>query len=230
MTAKRAFKSAVYGELERVGKALASGPRIELLDLLCQGPRTVEALAEEVGQTVANTSHHLKALRQARLVETERRGSYVLYRVADDHVGAMLAALRRVGDARLLEIRELTLRVADDPGSLDPVAREALVERVRRGDVTVIDVRPDDEYRAGHIPGAVSMPLRELEARLRELPRKREVVAYCRGPYCLLAVDAVRMLRARGYRATRLDEGVPDWRARGLPVATSEEMLEEGAR
>jgi rhodanese-related sulfurtransferase len=219
MMTKREYKASVYDQLERIGKALASGPRIELLDLLCQGARTVESLANEVGQSLANTSHHLKALRQARLVETERRGAYVLYSIADDHVATVLCAMRCVAEARLLEVRDLTRRVIDEPESLDRVARDALIERVRNGEVTLIDVRPEEEYRAGHIPGAISMPLSFIEERLRELPRDRDVVAYCRGPYCLFAVDAVRALRAHGFRAVRMDEGVPEWRARGLPVA-----------
>ncbi len=217
----RRFKEAIYGQVARVGKALASGPRLEILDVLCQGPRTVEALARQVAQPVANTSHHLQALRRARLVEAERNGVYVTYRLADDDVCVFYRALRRLAEARLLEMEEVTRHFLESRGGMEPVDREALIERVRSGEVTVLDVRPLEEYRAGHIPGAVSVPLRDLELRLAELPIDREVVAYCRGPYCVMALEAVEMLRAHGFNAARLNEGIPDWRARGLPVETS---------
>lgn len=216
----RQFKDAVYGQLARVGKSLASGPRLEILDVLCQGPRTVEALAQQVAQPVANTSHHLQVLRRARLVEAEKNGVYVTYRLADEDVCTVFRALRQLAEARLLEIEEATRRFRESRAGMEPVDREALIERVRRGQVTVLDVRPVEEYRAGHIPGAISVPLGDLERRLAELPSDREVVAYCRGPYCVMAVEAVEILRARGFKATRLEEGVPDWRARGLPVET----------
>ncbi len=217
----RQFKDTVYAQLARVGKTLASGPRLEILDVLCQGPRTVEALARQVGQPVANTSHHLQVLRRARLVEADRAGSHVSYRLADEDVCALFRALRAVAEARLLEIEEVTRRFLTSRTDMEPVDREVLLERVRDGDVTVLDVRPPEEYRAGHIPGAVSVPLADLERRLAELPRDRDVVAYCRGPYCVMAVEAVEVLRAHGFRASRMDEGVPDWRARGLPVEVS---------
>lgn len=217
----RQFKAAVYDQLARVGKALASGPRLELLDLLAQGPRTVEALAEQAGQSVANTSHHLQILRRARLVEAEKDGVRVTCRLADAEVAAFLQSLRVLAEARLVEIGTVTRDFLEVRGSLEPVDREALVARVRAGLVTVIDVRPEPEFRAGHLPGAISLPLPDLERRLGEIPRGREIVAYCRGPYCVLALDAVRVLRSHGLWAVRMEEGVPDWRARGLPVETT---------
>lgn len=214
----RRFKDTLYGHLARIGKALSSGPRLEILDLLAQGPRTVEAIAGQLGQSVANTSHHLQVLRRARLVEAERDGVYVTYRLADAQVGDALRALRGLAESRLLEIQEVTRAFLQERGLMEPVDRQALIDRVRCGEATVLDVRPHEEYRAGHLAGAVSIPLAELERRLGELPRDRDVVAYCRGPYCVMALDAVELLRARGFRAQRLEDGVPEWRARGLPV------------
>lgn len=218
----RQFKDAAYEQLARVGKALASGPRLELLDLLCQGPRSVEDLARQAGQPVANTSHHLQVLRRARLVAAEKDGVRVVYRLADDDVGTFFGMLRRLGESRLLEIEAVTRQFLEARGAMEAVDREALVHRVQSGAVTVLDVRPAEEYRAGHIPGAVSIPVAELGRRLAELPRDRDVVAYCRGPYCVMAVDAVAVLRNAGFRAVRLDEGVVDWRTRGLAVAAGE--------
>jgi rhodanese-related sulfurtransferase len=221
-TPKRRFKAASYDQLARIGKALASGPRLEILDLLCQGPRVVEAIAAEVEQSMANTSHHLQALRRAGLVDSERDGIRIVYRVADDDVRTFFGALRRVGESHLAELQRVAERFLSDRGALDPVDRDGLVDRVQRGEVTVVDVRPADEFAAGHLPGAVSIPLPELKQRLKELPKRREVVAYCRGPYCVMAIDAVELLRSAGYRAERLEDGVADWRARGLAIETSE--------
>lgn len=214
----RQYKHAVYEQLARIGKTVASAPRLELLDVLCQAPRTVEALAREVGQSVANTSHHLQVLRRARLIAAEKDGVHVTYRVTGQEVCAFLGALRRVAESRLLEIEAVTRTFLGQRGLMERLDREALVERVRSGDVTVLDVRPSEEFAAGHIPGAVSVPLADLERRLSELPRDREVVAYCRGRYCVMAIEAVGMLRAHGFTAVRLEEGVPEWRARGLGV------------
>lgn len=222
----RAFKDAVYGQLGRVGKALASPRRLELLDLLCQGPRTVESLAAEAGQSLANASQHLQVLRAARLVDAEKHGLYVTYRLAGEEVCALYRALRVLAESRLEEIQEVTRQFLEERGGMEPVDRDALASRVRAGEVTLLDVRPAQEYEAGHIPGAISVPLSELGSRLAELPRDREVVAYCRGPYCVLAVHAVEALRAEGYRATRMEEGVPDWRARGLPVEVETKEME----
>ena len=218
----RGFKDAIYAQLARIGKSLSSGPRLELLDLLCQGPRTVEALAGQAGQSVANTSHHLQVLRRVRLVSRERHGVHVSYRLADPEVCDFFLALKRLAESRLLEIEDVTRTFLESRGSMEPVDHEALLARVRCGEVTVLDVRPSEEYRAGHIPGALSVPLEELERRLAELPRHREIVAYCRGPYCVMALDAVALLRSRGFSAVRLEDGVPDWRDRGWPVERCE--------
>lgn len=218
-TRTRRFKDAIYRQLARIGKALASPRRLELLDLLAQGPHTVERLARETGQSVANTSQHLQLLRRARLVEAEKRGLYVTYRLPNDGVAEFYRGMRVLAESRLAEIHRIARDFLTGRGALEPVDREILIGRVLRGEVTLLDVRPVEEYAAGHIPGAVSVPLRELEHRLAELPRRRQIVAYCRGPYCVLAVEAVGRLRAHGFRALRLEDGIPDWRARGLKVA-----------
>ena len=219
--ANRQFKGAIYEQLARIGKSLASGPRLELLDLLCQGPRTVEALAREAGQSTANTSHHLQVLRRARLVGAEKSGVHVTYRLADDGVCALFQALRQLAESRLAEIELVTRQFLLERGAMEPVDGEVLIRRVRSGEVTVLDVRPVEEYRAGHIPGALSIPLEDLERRLGELPPDRQVAAYCRGPYCIMSLDAVDVLQRHGFDAVRLEEGVPDWRGRGLPVEVS---------
>jgi rhodanese-related sulfurtransferase len=214
----RQFKDAIYEQLARIGKATSSPKRLELLDLLCQGPRTVEALAEQAAISVANASQHLKALRAARLVDATKKGLYVEYRLADDEVCRFFGALRGLAEARLAEIDQVTREYFERRGSMEAVAGKELLRRAKNGDVTVLDVRPAEEYRAGHIPGAVSIPVAELKTRLHELPKDREVVAYCRGPYCVMAADAVALLRKRGFTAHRMEQGVADWRARGLRV------------
>ncbi|MEK7408378.1 MAG: metalloregulator ArsR/SmtB family transcription factor [Acidobacteriota bacterium] len=219
----RAFKDAIYEQIARVGKAVASPSRLELLDLLCQGPRTVEALAREANLTIANASQHLQVLRAARLVDAEKAGLFVTYRLADQTVCDFFRSLRGVAEARLAEIRRTALEFLEGRQGMEPVDRAALLAKVRAGAVTVLDVRPAEEYRAGHIAGALSVPLKELERRLSELPRDQDVVAYCRGPYCVLAIEAVELLRARGFNAVRLPDSVQDWRAQGLPVAVHTE-------
>jgi len=219
----RRFKTAIYEQFARIGKAISNPSRLELLDLLCQSPRTVEALAREAGLGLANTSQHLKALREARLVETEKAGLFVTYRLADDEVCQFFRSLRSLAQTRLAEVGDITRRFLEARQGLLPVDREQLLAKVRDGAVTVLDVRPPEEYRAGHLPGALSIPLKELELRLADLPHDREIVAYCRGPYCVLAVEAVEILRARGFVAFRLEDGVPDWQAKGFPVAVGEE-------
>ena len=210
----------LYQQLARIGQAVASGPRLALLDLLRQGPRTVEALAQEAALTLANASQHLKVLRHARLVETERRGIFVTYRLADLAVDDFYRALRGLAETRLAEVQQIAEAFVEKRGSLEPVDRQGLLERVRAGEVTVLDVRPAEEYRAAHIPGAVSVPLKELENRLASLPKDRDVVAYCRGPYCVYADHAVDILRSKGRRARRLLEGFPEWKTAGLPIRT----------
>jgi rhodanese-related sulfurtransferase len=180
----------------------------------------VEALARETSQTIANTSQHLQVLRGAHLVETEKAGLYVTYRIASEEVTRFCLALRQLAESRTDELQAAAKGFLKERGQVEPIDQEALLTRIRRGEVTLLDVRPEEEYQAGHLPGALSVPLAELERRLSELPRRREVVAYCRGPYCVLAIEAVARLRARGYRALRLEAGVPDWRARGHPVET----------
>ena len=219
----RVFKDAIYEQIARIGKSLGSGPRLEILDLLCQGPRTVEVLSGQMGQSVANTSRHLQVLRGARLVEAEREGVYVRYRLADSEVCAFFLTLRKLAESRLLEVDEITREFLEARNTMEPVDRDLLVERLRSGKVTVLDVRPAEEYLAGHIPGAVSIPLEQLEERLAELPSDREIVAYCRGPYCVMALDATDTLQSNGFEATRFEEGIADWRARGLHVAVGSE-------
>jgi rhodanese-related sulfurtransferase/DNA-binding transcriptional ArsR family regulator len=217
-TTKRQLKQSLYDQLARIGKALGSGPRLEILDLLCQGPRSVEAIAAEVEQSVANASHHLQALRRAGLVDAQRDGVRIVYRVAADDVAAFFGMLRRIADSRLAEIERITQQFLHERNALDPVDQHVLAERVQQGEVTVLDVRPSDEFAAGHLPGAISIPLAELQRRLEELPKRKEIVAYCRGPFCVMAIDAVELLRSKGYRALRLEDGVSEWRARGLRV------------
>lgn len=218
----RQFKDAIYAQLARLGRALASPKRLELLDLLVQAPRTVEVLADAAALSVANASQHLQALRAARLVEAEKKGLFVTCRVADTHVAEFFREMRLLAEKRLAEMDRIVKAYHDGRAGLEGVDRKNLLRRVREGAVTVLDVRPREEYMAGHIPGAVSIPLSELQRRLKDLPRHQEIVAYCRGPYCVLAIKAVEMLRKKGFRAIRLEDGVPDWRARGLPVAVGE--------
>ena len=217
-TLPRRFKDSIYEQFARLGKAISAPKRLELLDLLCQGPRTVEALAEQAGISVANASQHLQVLRAARLVETEKKGLYVEYRLAGDEVCTFFFALRGLAESRLAEVEQVAREYFEQRGAMEAVESEELLRRVRNGEVTVLDVRPPEEYRAGHIPGALSIPIGELKARLKELPKDREVVAYCRGPYCVMAVEAVKLLRKRGFTAHRLEQGIVDWRARGWRV------------
>ncbi len=219
----RQFKDQLYEQFARIGKALASPKRLELLDLLAQGDRAVESLAREASLSLANCSRHLQVLREARLVETRKEGLYVFYRLADEAVGGFWLALRSLAERRLADVERIVRDYFEAPEELEPVGHGELLERVRHGAVTVLDVRPVEEYRAGHIPGAVSVPLEELERRLSELPRDQEIIAYCRGPYCIFAVHAVELLRERGFTARRFEEGIPEWRLAGLPVAVGEE-------
>ena len=219
MTTDTRFKTAVYEQIARIGRATASPGRLEILDLLSQGPRTVEALATQIGQSVANTSHHLQVLRAARLVETEKAGTYVTYRLADLQIADFVLQLRTLARARLAELERVTHDYLERRGAMEAVDDDELLRRVRSGAVTVIDVRPEEEYEAGHIPKAISVPLVDLKKRLRELPKSRDIVAYCRGPYCVMALDAVAFLREKGFRAHRMEHGVVEWRARGGRVA-----------
>jgi rhodanese-related sulfurtransferase/DNA-binding transcriptional ArsR family regulator len=222
------LKAAIYEQIARIGQAAASSSRLELLDLLSQGPRTVESLAQQTGQSVATTSHHLQVLRRARLVDAEKAGLYVTYRLADPQVSDFFLGLRRLAESRLAEVQQVTQQYLERRGALEPVDNDELVRRVRAGEVTVIDVRPREEYAAGHIPGAISVPLADLPKRVTELRKRRDIVAYCRGPYCVMALDAVDLLRRKGIRAQRLEEGVAEWRARGWRVAVGDERSTGG--
>ena len=218
MSTHREFKDALYEQFARVGKAMAAPKRVELLDLLCQGPRTVEALAAQASISVANASQHLQVLRAARLVDAQKRGLFVEYRVADEQVCSFFVGLRGLAEARFAEVERVTREYFQERGAMEAIEGQDLLRRVKAGEVTVLDVRPVEEFRAGHIPGARSIPVGELKARVKELPKDREVVAYCRGPYCVMAVDAVELLRKKGFRAHRMEEGVVEWRARGWRV------------
>ena len=213
----------LYEQFARIGKALASARRVELLDLLCQGERSVDVLARTSGMTVTNTSQHLQALRASRLVDARKEGTKVIYRVADDEVCRFFFALRELAGSRLAEVEQFVRRYVEGVGEYEPVGCAELLERAKRHDVVVVDVRPPEEYASGHIAGAISIPLEELEQRLASLPRDAEIVAYCRGPYCLLAPRAVELLRERGFHARRLEDGFPEWRLAGLPVAVGAE-------
>ena len=222
----RRFKDVIYEQLARVGRAVSAPKRLELLDLLCQGPRTVEALAEQAALSVANVSQHLQVLRAARLVEGEKKGLYVEYRLAGDEVSRFYVVLRAFAASRLAEVGQVARAYFEQRGGVEAVQGDELLRRVKRGEVTVLDVRPVEEYRAGHIPGALSIPVGELKARLKELRKGRAIVAYCRGPYCVMAKEAVELLRRSGFDAHRMEEGVADWRARGRRV----ERGRDGAR
>jgi len=212
------LKQQLFEQFARVGKALSSPVRLDLLECLGQGQRSVEALAEKCGLPVSNASHHLQQLRQAGLVSAYKDGLYVYYRLAGDEVIGLLNALRSVAEQNNAEVERLINTYLTVKDTLEPVPAEELLDRVRKGLVTVLDVRPPDEYAAGHIAGAVNVPLAELEKYLRKLKPKKEIVAYCRGPHCVLSYDAVEKLRARGIKARRLKEGFPEWKAAGLPV------------
>jgi rhodanese-related sulfurtransferase len=213
-------KAFLYEQVSRIGKALASPKRLELIDLLCQGEKPVELLAAQAGISLKLASAHLKELRGARLVDTRKDGKYVFYRPADAHVAELWVALRSHAEERLVELQVALAGVVRHADGLEGMSRAAIMKKAKAGEVTVLDVRPSAEYAAGHLPHARSLPLDELKKRLAELPRDTPVVAYCRGPFCLMARDAVELLRRRGYRAFHLTDGVAEWRALGLPVET----------
>jgi rhodanese-related sulfurtransferase/DNA-binding transcriptional ArsR family regulator len=223
--AKRHFKDSAYEQLARVGEAISSPKRLELLDLLCQSERSVEDLAGETGMSLANTSQHLKVLRAGRLVEARKVGRSVLCRLADQSVGDFFIRLLALAEGRLAEIEQIKRRYLEASPEMEPVDGKTLLGRARRGEVLVIDVRPASEYHAAHLPHAISVPLDELERRLSELPRDREIIAYCRGPFCLFAPEAVRQLRDHGFHAFRMETSIYDWRAQGLPVVSREEHI-----
>ena len=215
----RVAKDALFDAFAEVARALASGRRTEIVDVLAQGERSVEDLSEEIGQSVANTSHHLRALTRAGLLTSRREGTRIFYRLASEQVTGFWAALRDVAADRVAGFERLAAAYLGDRSELEAISRTELARRLRRGDVVVLDVRPAPEYAAGHIAGARSIPVRELRRQLREIPKEKEVVAYCRGPYCVYADDAVRELNRRGFRARRLEDGFPEWHQAGLPVS-----------
>lgn len=217
------YKARLFAQFARVGRALANSRRLEILELLAQGERTVEDLAAEVGTTVSNISQHLQVLRNAKLVESHKEGLYVHCRLSGDDVAQFWQSMRRLTACVSPELRELVSMYVHERDKLEQVEHEDLLSRVRSGRVTVIDVRPEREFNAGHIPQAISIPLDELEEKMKALPRDGDIVAYCRGPYCLLSVEAVEKLRASGFSARRLADGFPEWRSSGLPVERNDQ-------
>ena len=214
-------KALLFEQFARIGQALSSGPRLELLELLAQSERSVDALAQLTGLAVANTSRHLQQLRQAGLIVARKESQFVYYRLAGDEVVRLIYALGAVGEAHSADVDRLVKMFMTDKDALEPVSAKDVIERARKGLVTVLDVRPAEEYAAGHVAGAINIPLPEINKRLHELPANREIVAYCRGPYCLMAFEAVVLLRTKGRKARRLQDGLPEWRLRGLPVESN---------
>lgn len=213
-------KLALFAHFAAVAKSLAHASRLELLEQLAQGERSVEVLAERTGLSIANASQHLQQMRRAGIVVARRSGKFVLYTLADEAVLGLLSALRRIAERNVAEVDRVIRSYFDDRDSLEPISRKELLKKSRAGTVTVLDVRPPDEFALGHLRGAVNIPLRELEARLAEIDSSQEIVAYCRSHYCVLSYEAVAALRTRGLKARRLEDGFPEWRAAGLPVAT----------
>lgn len=215
---KRQLKDLLYEQVARIGKAVSSPKRLELLEILAQGEKTVEVLATEAGIDVKLASAHLKVLKEARLVESRRDGRFIVHRLSGDDVSALWVALRTVAEEHLIELRMALDRLFTAPEKLDGETRRGLLEKARRGEVVVIDVRPAEEYENAHLPFARSLPLSELEQRLAELPADKEIVAYCRGPFCMMSAEAVALLKNRGYRASKISDGLPEWMAAGLPI------------
>ena len=214
-------KHAILEQLARIGSALSSGIRLEVLELLAQGERSVDDLSRMTGASVANVSQHLQKLRQAGLIVGRKQGQFVFYRLTGEKIMRLLAALAQVGETHNAEIERIVRRYFHSKDDFEPISADELLDRARRGLVTVLDVRPPEEFASGHVPGAVNIPVDELERRIRELPRRKEVIAYCRGPFCLMSFDAVQLLRKRGIKARRLQDGMPEWRTAGLPVHTA---------
>jgi len=212
------MKNLLYEQVSRVSKALASPKRLELIELLCQCEKSVETLARETGMSVKLASAHLRALRAGRLVETRKDGKYVLYRLADPNVADLWVSLRNVAEERLVDLQMALRSLLESRAALVGIDRKAILRQAQHGEVIVIDVRPEEEFAAGHLPYARSLPLAELKKRLKQLPKDKPVVAYCRGPFCLMAQDAVALLQKQGFRAQHLEDGVAEWRARGLPI------------
>ncbi len=221
---KRKFKNVLYEQFARIGKALSNGHRLELLEVLAQGEHSVETLAQETGMSIANASQHLQVMRAAQLVEVRREGVYQYYRLADAQVFTLWQTMRQVGESRIAEIDRIVQTYLHDRSLLQPISAPELIQRLIEGNILLLDVRPSEEYAAAHLPGALSIPVTNLAAHLSELSQDKEIVAYCRGPYCVFADEAVALLQAHGYTARRLEQGVPEWRALGLPT-----VIEKGA-
>ena len=217
------YKELLYQQFAQIGKAVSNNKRLEILDLLCQGERTVEDLARQTGTSVSSISQHLQVLKNAHLLESRKEGLYVYYHLADESVGEFWRTLRALAVSRSAMLREVIQGFVESKDEFEPVAHDDLVQRAKRGDVIVLDVRPEVEFQAGHIAHAQSIPVADLEAHLKELPKDREIIAYCRGPYCLMSFDAVNLLREHGFKARRLVDGYPEWQASGNPIATGED-------
>lgn len=217
---KRQTKDLLYEQVARIGKAASSPKRLELLEVLAQGEKTVELLAAEVNIDVKLASAHLKVLKEARLVETRREGRYIAYRLSGEDVGTLWVSLRTVAEEHLVELKVAMDRIFAAPEKLDAETRRSLMDKAQRGEVVVIDVRPSNEYASGHLPFARSMPLDEIRQRIRELPADKDIVAYCRGPFCMMSAEAVELLKQHGYRAQKIADGTIEWQAAGLPLAT----------
>lgn len=212
MSMERIWKDQLYQEFARIGKCLSSPKRLELLDLLSQGPKSVDQLAKITGMSVANVSQHLQTLYESRLVRSHKQGNFVIYGIAELSVADFMVSLHRLSEKQLVEVQKLKSEFLQNHVSMKPIALEELLERMDREEVVLVDVRPEDEYATGHIPGAISIPMEELEMHLASLPADKEIVAYCRGPYCLMSAQAVEILKSRGIHASRLEEGVHEWK------------------
>jgi rhodanese-related sulfurtransferase/DNA-binding transcriptional ArsR family regulator len=213
-------KLALFAQFAAVAKCLGHPHRLEILEQLAQGERSVEVLADRARLSIANASQHLQQMKRAGLLANRREGKFVYYQLVDDTILDLLAALRRIAERNVAEVERIVRSYFNNRDSLEPISRAELLQRSRAGEVIVLDVRPEDEFALGHLPGAISIPLRNLEMRLAEFDPTQEIIAYCRGPYCVLSYEAVAVLRARGFKARRLEDGLPEWRAAGLPVAT----------
>lgn len=214
----REFKDMVFEQFAKIAQSFSAPKRLEIIEILSQGERDVDSLSKQVSMTIANTSRHLQILKNARLVETRREGVRIFYRIADEDVVNCWLRLQSLAEKRSAELKETARAFFDERDNMEPIAKEELLNRIQNNDTIVIDVRPYAEYQSGHIPGSISIPLPELKNRLNEIPKDREVVAYCRGPYCVLSVEAMSILRDAGYQSVRLKEGLPEWKAAGLPV------------
>ncbi|MBD0381470.1 ArsR/SmtB family transcription factor [Paenibacillus sedimenti] len=212
MNLERKWKDQLYQEFARIGKCLSSPKRLELIDLLAQGPKSVDQLSKATGMSIANVSQHLQTLHESRLVRFNKKGNFVIYEVAELSVADFMVSLHRLSEKQLVEIQRLKTDILQHHASMEPISLEVLMERMERGEVLLLDVRPEDEYVMGHIPGAISIPIGELEKHLATLPVNKEIVAYCRGPYCLMSAQAVEILKSKGIKASRIEEGVHEWK------------------